>query len=94
MPKAVYQGTVIAQSDDTVMLEGNHYFPPDSVVRDQVRDSDHTSVCPHKGTAKYYDVVVDDNVNPAAAWYYDDPKPNVEQIRGHVAFWKGVTVEA
>ena len=91
--KAIWKDTVIAESDDTVVVEGNHYFPADAVNLTLVRDSDHTSVCPWKGTASYYDVVVGGETNSDAAWTYRDPKPEAENIRGHVAFWKGVQVE-
>ena len=94
MAKAVWNGVVIAESDNTKTVEGNHYFPADSIKRDYFRDSDKTSVCGWKGTANYYDVVVDGNTNSGAAWYYSDPKPEAASIKGHVAFWKGVKVEA
>lgn len=90
--KATYQGTVIAESDDTVVVEGNHYFPADSLNRDYFADGDTTSVCPWKGTARYYDVIVDGDTNADAAWYYPETKPEAETIRGRVAFWKGVQV--
>jgi uncharacterized protein (DUF427 family) len=92
--RAVWNGVVIAASDATVMVEGNHYFPPDSVDRSLLRDSDRTSFCPWKGTASYYDVVVDGKVNSAAAWYYPAPKEKATQIADHVAFWGGVEVTA
>ncbi len=91
--KATWNGTVVAQSDDTVVVEGNHYFPESSIDRERFRPSDQRSVCPWKGEASYYDVVVDGEVNPGAAWYYPDPKPEAAQIAGRVAFWRGVTVE-
>ena len=91
--KATWNGTVIAESDDTVVVEGNHYFPVESVNRDILRPSDTHTVCPWKGTASYHDVVVDGQVNAGAAWYYADPKPAAANIRDHVAFWQGVTVE-
>ncbi len=94
MPTATWKDTVIAESDDTVIVEGNHYFPLDTVNPDLVRPSSRTSVCPWKGTAKYYDVVVDGEVNPAAAWYYPDPKPAAANIKDHVAFWGGVEVSS
>jgi uncharacterized protein (DUF427 family) len=90
--KAEWNGTVIARSDDTVVVEGNHYFPADSVVAEHLAPNDATSVCPWKGTASYYDVVVDGQVNPGAAWYYPAPKEAASQIKDRVAFWKGVTV--
>lgn len=94
MARATWNGAVIAESDDTVVVEGNHYFPADAVVQEHLRPSSTTSVCGWKGTAGYYDVVVGDAVNPDAAWYYAEPKPAAGEIRGRVAFWKGVTVEA
>ncbi len=93
MARATWNGVVLAESDDTEIVEGNHYFPHDAVNWDHMKLSDHTSVCPWKGTAEYYDVVVGDEVNGAAAWYYAEPKPAASNIRGHVAFWHGVEVE-
>jgi uncharacterized protein (DUF427 family) len=92
--RAVWNGEVLAESDDTVVVEGNHYFPPDSVRREHLHDSPTHSVCPWKGKASYFTVVVDGSENPDAAWYYPQPLPAAKQIRDHVAFWKGVTVEA
>ncbi len=94
MPRALWNGTVIAESDDTVVVEGNHYFPPDSVSWEHFSESPRTSVCPWKGTAGYYDVTVGDDVNAAAAWAYADPKPAAAEIKDRVAFWNGVRVEA
>jgi uncharacterized protein (DUF427 family) len=94
MPKATWNGATLAESDRTVIVEGNHYFPADSVRGDFFRPSETHSVCPWKGTASYYDVEVNGQKNPDAAWYYPDPKPAAVQIRDHVAFWKGVRVEA
>lgn len=91
--RAMWNGTTIAESDDTVVVEGNQYFPPESVNRDYLTASDTTSVCPWKGTASYYTVTVDGQENQAAAWYYPAPKDAAAQIRDHVAFWHGVTVE-
>ncbi len=93
MPKAIWNGAVIAESDQTEVIEGNHYFPPHSIHREHIRDSDHHTVCGWKGTASYYDLVVDGKTNVQAAWYYPDPKPEVENIRDYVAFWKGVEVQ-
>jgi uncharacterized protein (DUF427 family) len=90
--KAIWKDTVIAQSDDTVVVEGNHYFPADSVAQEILQRSDTTSVCPWKGTASYYSVVVDGETNPDAAWYYPETKDAANNIRGRVAFWKGVQV--
>jgi uncharacterized protein (DUF427 family) len=91
--KAIWNGRVIAESDDTVVVEGNHYFPPESVDASVVRPSATHSVCPWKGTASYWTLEVDGRTNPDAAWYYPEPKDAAAQIRGGVAFWKGVTVE-
>ena len=90
--KAVWNGTVIAESDDTVVVEGNHYFPADSLKRDHFQESSHTTVCPWKGTASYYDIVVGGETNAGAAWYYPDPKPDAANIKDRVAFWRGVEV--
>jgi uncharacterized protein (DUF427 family) len=94
MAKAIWNGTVIAESADTVVVEGNHYFPPESVRREYLRDSSTHTVCAWKGTASYYGVEVDGRLNPDAAWYYPDPEPAAKNIAGRVAFWKGVKVEA
>lgn len=92
--KAVWNGEVIAQSPDTVVVEGNHYFPLASVRQDVLRPSETHSVCPWKGTASYYTLEVGGQKNPDAAWFYPEPKDAAAQIRGRVAFWKGVKVEA
>jgi uncharacterized protein (DUF427 family) len=91
--KAIWNGTVVAESDDTVVVEGNHYFPADSVDTTLLRESATTSVCPWKGTASYWSLEVDGRTNPDAVWFYPEPKKAAEQIRDRVAFWKGVTVE-
>lgn len=93
MARASWKGAVIAQSDETIVVEGNHYFPPASVERGYLQASDAHTVCPWKGTASYYDLVVGDEVNPGAAWYYPDPKDAAKQIAGYIAFWRGVDVE-
>lgn len=93
MARALWSGTVIAESADTVQVEGNHYFPPDSVDGAFLRPSLTHTVCSWKGTASYYDVVVGDDVNADAAWFYPEPKDAAGQIAGYVAFWRGVTVE-
>lgn len=90
--KAIWNGVTIAESDNTVVVEGNHYFPADSIDRAVVKDSATTSVCHWKGTASYLTLVVDGEENPDAAWYYPDPSDAATQIAGHVAFWRGVTV--
>ena len=93
MAKATWNGAVLAQSDDTVVVEGNHYFPAESLDMAHFRAVDATTTCPWKGTASYYDVVVGEAVNPSAAWYYPDPKEAAREIKDHVAFWRGVRVE-
>ena len=93
MTKALWNGAVIAQSDKTVVVEGNHYFPPGSIDTGRLRASETHTVCSWKGTASYYDVVVDGEVNKDAAWYYPQPKPEAANIAGYVAFWRGVWVE-
>lgn len=93
MTTASWNGKIIAASDHCVVVEGNRYFPPDAVKRELLRDSATESVCPWKGTARYYDVVVDGATNADAAWYYTDPKPAANGIKGFIAFWKGVKVE-
>ncbi len=90
--KATWHTAVLADSDDTVIVENNHYFPLQSLLREHLRASTHTSTCPWKGTAHYYDVVVGDAVNANAAWYYPEPKDAARQIKDRVAFWKGVVV--
>ena len=92
--KATWNGAVIAESDDTVVLEGNHYFPERSLNRDHVTFSNHRTSCPWKGQASYYSLLVNGELNTDAAWYYPDPKPEADEIRGRVAFWKGVKIEA
>ena len=95
MPKATWNGAVIAQAkaDEVELVEGNVYFPPDKVDKTHLRDSQTHTVCSWKGTASYYDVVVNGDVNKDAAWYYPVTKPAAEHIAGYVAFWKGVGVE-
>lgn len=92
--RAIWHDAVLAESDDTVMVEGNHYFPAVSMRCEYFRASDHHSVCPCKGTASYYDVVVNGDVNASAAWYYPTPKEAASEIKGRVAFWRGVEVVA
>ena len=91
--KAIWQDTVLAESDGTIIIEGNHYFPPDSINRTFFRSSDTHTHCPWKGEASYYEVVVGDQVNKDAAWYYPEPKEAAKQITNYVAFWKGVKIE-
>ena len=90
--KATWHNQVIAESDDIVTVEGNAYFPASSLNRTLVQDSKTTSMCPWKGTAQYYTLVVDGAENKDAVWYYPTPKPGAEQVANRVAFWKGVTV--
>lgn len=94
MARAVWNGTVIAESDDTVVVEGNHYFPPESVNTEYLRAASSQTVCSWKGVASYYDIVVDDEVSRGGAWYYPDPLPAAHSIKDRVAFWRGVQVEA
>lgn len=94
MAKAIWNGEVLAESDDTVVVEGNHYFPPESVNSELLTESDTHSRCYWKGTASYYDVVVDGETNRDAAWFYPTPSDAAAEIKDHVAFWRGVRVEA
>lgn len=94
MAKAEWNGAVLAESDDTVMVEGNHYFPLDSVNQEHFTESSATSKCPWKGTASYFDIEVGGEVNRGAAWTYHDPKPAATDIKDRVAFWRGVSVSA
>ena len=93
MAKATWHGAVLAESEDTQVVEGNHLFPPDAVRVEYFRPSEAHTVCPWKGTASYYDVVVDGATNGGAAWYYPEAKDEAKHIEGRVAFWKGVEVE-
>ena len=93
MPRAVWNGVVVADSPHTEVVEGNHYFPPDAIQRQYFRESATHTVCSWKGTASYYDLEVGGQVNKDAAWYYPAPKPAANNIAGYVAFWKGVRVE-
>ena len=92
--RAVWNGQVLAQSEKTVVVEGNHYFPPEAVNNEFFEASQTHTTCPWKGVASYYTVSVDGETNNDAAWYYPEPKPEAENIRDHVAFWHGVTVES
>lgn len=91
--KAIWNNQVIAESDNTVVVEGNHYFPPDAVKKQFLKSSGTHSTCPWKGKASYYSIDVEGNVNEDAAWYYPEPKEAAKQIKDHIAFWKGVKVE-
>lgn len=90
--KAIWNGNVIAESGDTVIVENNHYFPKSSVDSAYLVESDQTSTCPWKGTANYYSLSVDGETNPNAAWYYNEPKSGATEIKGRIAFWNGVEV--
>ena len=93
MPRAIWNGAVIAESDRCEVVEGNQYFPSDAVDRRYVRESDTHTLCPWKGTASYLDVVVNGETNKDAAWFYPEPKEAARRIAGYVAFWRGVRVE-
>ena len=90
--KAVWNGAVVAESDATRVVEGNHYFPPDSIKREYFKDSKTTTLCPWKGDASYYTLEIDGSKNEDAAWYYPTPKDAAAEIKDHVAFWRGVEV--
>jgi len=90
--KAIWNGAVLAESNEVVVLEGNQYFPPGSLRREYIEESDTHTNCPWKGIASYYHVVVEGKRNEDAAWYYPEPKKAAENIKGHVVFWRGVTV--
>ncbi len=92
MVKALWQGKVIAESDNTNVVEGNHYFPPEAVNTEYLTASDHTSYCPWKGTANYHHVLVNGQEATNAAWYYPEVKPKAESLKDHMAFWKGVEI--
>ncbi|MFZ4287320.1 DUF427 domain-containing protein [Variovorax sp. HJSM1_2] len=92
--KAVWNGTVIAESNDTVVVEGNHYFPLDSLKREYFTFSNHKTTCPWKGQASYFSLLVNGEMNTDAAWYYAEPKSGAEAVADRVAFWKGVQVSA
>jgi uncharacterized protein (DUF427 family) len=94
MAKAIWNGTVLAESDNTVVVEGNHYFPPDSINEEYFKESNTHTTCPWKGVASYYTIEVDGQSNQDAAWYYPSPKEKAKNIEGYVAFWRGVKVEA
>lgn len=90
--KAIWNGKLLAESKETIVIEGNHYFPPDSVKQEYLIDSDHHSRCPWKGLASYYHIIVEGDKNENAAWYYPEPSEAAKEIRNYVAFWKGVEV--
>ena len=91
--KATWHGTTLAESDETVVVEGNHYFPVNSIRREYFSESDRHTICPWKGEASYYDISVNGEMNKDAAWYYPEPKQAAANIKNRVAFWKGVVVE-
>jgi len=93
MVRAMWNGVVLAESANTVRLEGNHYFPPESVNRQYVQAGTTRTICPWKGVAHYFDVTVDGEVNPDAAWSYAKPSPLARRIKDHVAFWRGVVID-
>ena len=90
--KAIWNGQTIAESNDTIVVEGNHYFPADSIKQEYFKPSDTHTVCPWKGTASYYTLDVNGQANEDAAWYYPETKPMAEKFKNYVAFWKGVEV--
>ncbi len=91
--KATWKEVTLAESEQTVVVEGNHYFPPDSICRERFRESQTHTSCPWKGIASYYDVLAGSEINKDAAWYYPEPKEGAANIKDHIAFWKGVTVQ-
>ncbi len=92
MPKAIWNGAVLAESDQTIVVEGNHYFPPDSIHKEYFTETASHTVCSWKGTASYYSVNVNGQTNPDGAWFYPSPKDAASQIKDYVAFWHGVQV--
>jgi len=94
MAKAIWNGVVLAESDQTEMVEGNHYFPPQTINREYFKESSYHTICPWKGAASYYTVEVNGQKNENAAWYYPNPKNAANNIKDHVAFWRGVKVES
>lgn len=93
MAQAVWNGVVLAESDETEIVEGNHYFPPEAINKEYFKNSSTQTTCPWKGQASYYSVEVDGQVNQDAAWFYTNPKPAAKQIKDYIAFWRGVRVE-
>ena len=94
MAKAIWNDTVLAQSNDTIVIDGNHYFPPDSVNKQYFKESNKHTICPWKGTANYYDIEVNEQINRDAAWFYPNAKEKAKHFENYVAFWRGVKVEA
>ena len=93
MAKAVWNGAVLAESDDTIVVEGNHYFPPEAINREYFHGSDSHTTCYWKGVASYYDIKVEGDTNRGAAWYYPEPSEAASLIKDYIAFWRGVKVE-
>lgn len=93
LAKAIWNGVVLAESNETIVVEGNQYFPPESVNSDYLRSSNAMSVCPWKGTASYYDIVVDGETNAGAAWFYPTPNPAASDIKNYIAFWRGIEIK-
>ncbi len=93
MKKAIWNGQIVAESEKTIVIEGNHYFPTETIKREFFKDSETHTVCPWKGTASYYSIEVDGKTNQDAAWYYPETKELANAIEGYIAFWKGVVVE-
>jgi len=93
MKKAIWKDVVLAESDKSIVIESNDYFPPESVKREFLKESQTHTTCPWKGEASYYNVEINGQVNKDAAWYYPNPKPEATQIKNHIAFWKGVIVQ-
>lgn len=91
--KAIWKGKILAESNETIMIENNHYFPPNSIRHEYFKESDTHTICPWKGKASYYNVEVDGEINTDAAWYYPETKEAANEIKNYVAFWKGVKVE-
>ena len=94
MAKAIWNNQVIAESNDTIIVEGNHYFPPEAINKEFFKTSDQQSFCPWKGEASYYNIEVNGEINKDAAWYYADPKEMALNIKGRIAFWRGVEVKS
>tara|TARA_Y100000034_G_scaffold127870_1_gene181447 strand:+ start:1011 stop:1292 length:282 start_codon:yes stop_codon:yes gene_type:complete len=92
MVKAVWKGVVLAESDSCIEVEGNRYFPPKSIKKEFFKENNHHTICTWKGEASYYDIIVNGETNENAAWYYPNPKEEAKNIKGYVAFWKGVMV--
>ena len=94
MAKAIWNGVVLAESNDTIIVEGNHYFPPNTIQREYFKESNHHTTCPWKGAASYYTIEVDGQKNENAAWYYPSPKAAANNIKNYVAFWRGVQIQS